>query len=80
MPLSNPDRRLRRTLALAAMCTFICTSSVQTIAAPQLNVTTSWIGNSFGNGQGTWMQINVTAIAVTPETAPPAAQRACRHF
>ena len=67
MPLSNPDRRLRRTLALAAMCTFICTSSVQTIAAPQLNVTTSWIGNSFGNGQGTWMQINVTAIAVTPE-------------
>jgi hypothetical protein len=58
---------MRRSLALAALCAFVCTSSVQTVAAPQLNVTTSWIGNTFGNGQGTWVQINITAIAVTPD-------------
>lgn len=67
MPFPIPDRRMRRTLALAALSAFVCTSSVQTIAAPQLNVTTSWIGNTYGNGQGTWTQINITAIAVTPD-------------
>ncbi|PLZ04483.1 hypothetical protein CY652_00900 [Burkholderia sp. WAC0059] len=58
---------MRRPLALSLLCAVICTSSVQGIAAPQLNVTTSWIGNTYGNGQGTWTQINITAVAVTPD-------------
>ncbi|RQH06528.1 hypothetical protein D1Y85_11650 [Paraburkholderia dinghuensis] len=67
MPSSSRGHRLCRPLALSALCAFVCTSSVQTVAAPQLNVTTSWIGNTYGYGQGTWTQINITAIAVTPE-------------
>ncbi len=67
LPFPIPDRRMRRALALAALSAFVCTSSVQTLAAPPLNVTTSWIGNTFGYGQGTWTQINITAIAVTPD-------------
>ncbi|TAM06340.1 MAG: hypothetical protein EPN70_06135 [Paraburkholderia sp.] len=58
---------MRRPLALAVLCASICTSSVQTVAAPQLNVTSSWIGNTYGYGDGAWTQINITAIAATPE-------------
>ncbi|MGF6656866.1 hypothetical protein OKW34_007456 [Paraburkholderia youngii] len=36
-------------------------------AETALNAKTSWIGNSFGFGDGTWTQINITAIAVTPD-------------
>lgn len=37
-------------------------------AAPRvLDARTSWIGNTFGYGQGKWTQINITAIAVTPD-------------
>ncbi|TDV13999.1 hypothetical protein C7408_109169 [Paraburkholderia caballeronis] len=66
-PLSSPrsDRRPGRLLALAALTVFVCTSSVQTVAAPQLPVTTSWIGNTYGYGQGAWTQIDIAAIAVT---------------
>jgi hypothetical protein len=32
-----------------------------------LQARTSWIGNTFGFGDGTWTQINITAIAVTPD-------------
>jgi hypothetical protein len=32
-----------------------------------LNAQTSWIGNTFGFGDGNWTQINITAIAVTPD-------------
>ncbi len=32
-----------------------------------LNAKTSWIGNTFGFGDGTWTQINITAIAVAPD-------------
>lgn len=67
LPLPIPDHRLRRSLAIAVLATLACASSVQTIAAPQLPVTTSWIGNTYGYGQGTWTQIDITAIAVTPE-------------
>jgi hypothetical protein len=63
----RPDRRLCRTFALAVLTAFACTSSVQTIAAPQLPVKTSWIGNTYGGGDGTWTQIDITAIAVTPD-------------
>ncbi|WP_420816109.1 hypothetical protein [Paraburkholderia phosphatilytica] len=36
-------------------------------APPALDVTTSWIGNTFGFGDGSWTQINITDIAVTPD-------------
>lgn len=36
-------------------------------APPVLSARTSWIGNTFGFGDGTWMQINVSAIAVAPD-------------
>ncbi|MEA3129568.1 MAG: hypothetical protein QOF46_1363, partial [Paraburkholderia sp.] len=32
-----------------------------------LNAKNSWIGNTFGFGDGTWTQINITAIAVAPD-------------
>ncbi|MGF6759090.1 hypothetical protein P3T16_006518 [Paraburkholderia sp. GAS42] len=32
-----------------------------------LNVKTSWIGNTFGFGDGTWTQIDIAAIAVSPD-------------
>nr|WP_246355738.1 hypothetical protein [Paraburkholderia humisilvae] len=32
-----------------------------------LNAQTSWIGNTFGFGDGKWTQINITAIAVAPD-------------
>lgn len=67
MSSPRPDRRLCRTLALAVLTALACTSSVQTIAAPQLPVKTSWIGNTYGYGDGTWTQIDITAIAVTPD-------------
>ena len=36
-------------------------------AETALNARTSWIGNTFGFGDGTWTQINITAIAVAPD-------------
>jgi hypothetical protein len=39
------------------------TASAETV----LNAKNSWIGNTFGFGDGTWTQINITAIAVTPD-------------
>ncbi|TDV19472.1 hypothetical protein C7408_102217 [Paraburkholderia caballeronis] len=36
-------------------------------AQTPLNYTTSWIGNSFGYGDGKWMQLDVEAIAVAPD-------------
>ncbi|HTH58857.1 MAG TPA: hypothetical protein VL689_01725 [Paraburkholderia sp.] len=47
------------------MTALACTSSVQTLAAPQLPVKTSWIGNTYGYGDGAWTQIDITSIAVT---------------
>ncbi|WP_459708739.1 NHL repeat-containing protein [Paraburkholderia sp. 2C] len=35
--------------------------------AAALSAQTSWIGNTFGYGDGTWTQINMTAIAVAPD-------------
>ena len=40
-----------------------CVASAETV----LNAKTSWIGNTFGFGDGTWTQINITAIAVSPD-------------
>ena len=37
------------------------------VAQGTLNYTTSWIGNSFGFGDGKWMQLDVEAIAVAPD-------------
>ena len=39
------------------------TASAETV----LNAKNSWIGNTFGFGDGTWTQINITAIAVAPD-------------
>ena len=37
------------------------------LAETTLNAKTSWLGNTFGYGDGTWTQINITALAVTPD-------------
>ncbi|MGE8577552.1 MAG: hypothetical protein ACN6QT_20865, partial [Burkholderia contaminans] len=45
-------------------------ATLLTSAAPAetvLPATTSWIGNTFGYGDGSWTQIDIRAIAVTPE-------------
>jgi hypothetical protein len=36
-------------------------------SVPELQVRTSWIGNTYGFGDGTWTQINITAIAAAPD-------------
>ncbi|MGF6771228.1 hypothetical protein P3T18_003707 [Paraburkholderia sp. GAS199] len=43
-------------------------AEVQAVAAhPTLSYRTSWIGNTWGYGDHRWMQIDVQAMAVTPE-------------
>ncbi|GAB6849722.1 hypothetical protein JCM10599A_35260 [Paraburkholderia kururiensis] len=75
---SRPDasiRPLAATLVCAFMaaCAAIAPHSAHAQAAhaqaeaKALDVKTSWIGNTFGYGDGTWVQINITAIAVAPE-------------
>ncbi|MFC0397036.1 hypothetical protein [Paraburkholderia rhizosphaerae] len=60
--------------ALCACVSFITISgaSAQTASNAKaggtaLNAQTSWIGNTFGFGDGSWTQINITAIAVAPD-------------
>ncbi|WP_410838138.1 hypothetical protein [Paraburkholderia sp. SIMBA_030] len=49
------------------LCTLACLATFTASAETALNVKTSWIGNTFGYGDGTWTQINITAIAVAPD-------------
>ena len=51
------------TLLATVVCLATCAASAETV----LNAKTSWIGNTFGYGDGTWTQINITAIAVAPD-------------
>jgi hypothetical protein len=50
-------------LLAAGVCFAALAASGETV----LNAKTSWIGNTFGFGDGTWTQINITAIAVAPD-------------
>nr|WP_179400798.1 hypothetical protein [Burkholderia guangdongensis] len=47
----------------------ICAALLAGAAAAEtvLPATTSWIGNTFGYGDGTWTQIDIHAIAVAPD-------------
>ena len=56
-------RSIFASLLAAAVCFATCAASAETV----LNAKTSWIGNTFGYGDGTWTQINITAIAVAPD-------------
>ena len=47
------------------VCVTLLTSAAP--AETVLPATTSWIGNTFGYGDGSWTQIDIRAIAVTPE-------------
>ncbi|HWT37310.1 MAG TPA: hypothetical protein VN289_13565, partial [Paraburkholderia sp.] len=49
------------------MCAFALLATLHAFAEPALNVQTSWIGNTFGYGDGSWTQINITALAVSPD-------------
>jgi hypothetical protein len=42
-------------------------TAVVTHTASTLDVQSSWIGNTYGFGDGAWTQINITAIAVAPD-------------
>ena len=42
-------------------------ASAYAVLPTVLQARTSWIGNTFGFGDGVWTQINITAIAVTPD-------------
>ncbi len=54
---------------MLACCTGLAVASVGVPAHAQtvLNAKTSWLGNSFGFGDGSWTQIDITAIAVAPD-------------
>jgi len=44
-----------------------CLASVNLPAQTRLNVRTSWLGNTFGFGDGKWTPIDIAAIAVAPD-------------
>ncbi|WP_404987444.1 hypothetical protein [Caballeronia sp. LZ043] len=62
-----------RIVSSKLICTVLCVASAlagsyAAAAAPRvLDARTSWIGNTSGFGDGTWTQINITAIAVAPD-------------
>lgn len=61
--MSNEKHVVRALARIATVCALLpAAASGQT-----LNYTTSWIGNTFGYGNGQWVQQNVEAIAVAPD-------------
>jgi hypothetical protein len=58
---------LSRSLVAGLLCASLCSLALHATAQTSLNAQTSWIGNTFGFGDGTWTQINITAIAVAPD-------------
>ncbi len=59
---------LLRSITSVLCLAFACAASGTDAPAPRtLDVRTSWIGNTFGFGEGTWTQINITAIAIAPD-------------
>lgn len=53
--------------AVKFICVLLCAASFSASAETALNARTSWIGNTFGFGDGTWTQINISNIAVSPD-------------
>ncbi|MBN3758618.1 hypothetical protein G3N95_37305 [Paraburkholderia sp. Tr-20389] len=64
---STGESALPRLTLARAMCAFALLATLHAFAEPALNVQTSWIGNTFGFGDGSWTQINITALAVAPD-------------
>jgi hypothetical protein len=61
-------RRARPGPTLTVLFGFLTgVTAVVTHAASTLDVQSSWIGNTYGFGVGTWTQINITAIEVAPD-------------
>ncbi|WP_404989401.1 hypothetical protein [Caballeronia sp. LZ003] len=63
---------MRRNSFFTSVCKLICLPLACVAAGafatpPVLDAKTSWIGNTSGFGDGTWTQINITAIAVAPD-------------
>ncbi|WP_425127212.1 hypothetical protein [Burkholderia gladioli] len=53
-------------IVLAVLISFVCLPG-RAPAETVLDATTSWIGNTYGYGDGSWTQIDIRAIAVTPQ-------------
>ena len=64
---STGELALSRLSLARALCAFALLATLHAFAEPALNVQTSWIGNTFGFGDGAWTQINITALAVSPD-------------
>ncbi|WP_374729444.1 hypothetical protein [Caballeronia calidae] len=64
---------MRRIVSLGLACTCWCigfalaATNVEAAPVRVLDAKSSWIGNTSGFGDGTWTQINITAIAVAPD-------------
>ncbi|BAN28009.1 NHL repeat-containing protein [Caballeronia insecticola] len=60
---------MRRTGFFLCIALGLSLSVTHAEAAPSrvLDAKSSWIGNTFGFGNGAWTQINITAIAVAPD-------------
>jgi len=62
---------LFRAISCSTLAAVLCVSFALDAGAvpsePVLPASTSWIGNSFGYGDGTWTPINIAAIAVAPD-------------
>jgi hypothetical protein len=57
-------RSLFRLFAYAIVCAMAIGASSASFAQSKLNYATSWIGNSFGYGDGKWVQLDIQAITV----------------
>jgi hypothetical protein len=60
-------RRLAWRFLLIGAFSMVWMIAAQAASPTVLAARTSWIGNTFGFGDGVWTQINITAIAVTPD-------------
>jgi hypothetical protein len=54
-------------LFLATSAGVIAASCAIATPVPELPASTSWIGNTYGFGNDTWVPINITAIAAAPD-------------
>src|SRR5580698_3791533 len=60
-------KRLFRIFVCAIVCAMAVCASNASFAQSQLSYATSWIGNTFGFGDGKWVQLDVQAITVGPD-------------
>jgi hypothetical protein len=63
----NAMRRCFLKSGIAVLIVAVTAAPLAADAQAQLNYATSWIGNTFGFGDGKWVQLDVQALTATPD-------------